>query len=72
MNIHDPEAALDPGAYGRSTSPRWTRKRCARQLIRRPADLFEQGCPRQRYLGSKRFSLEGVTAVITHVRLMKF
>ncbi len=54
-------AALDPEAAGRAAATEVDQSVVLDQLIR--ADLFEQVL-QHRYLGSKRFSLEGVTALI--------
>src|SRR5580765_4611014 len=61
MHITDPERRRWIQERLEGTQPAVDQERVLDQLIR--ADLFEQVL-QQRYLGSKRFSLEGVTALI--------
>jgi 2-oxoglutarate dehydrogenase E1 component len=61
MHISDPERRLWIEQHMEVSPASVDQKRALDQLIR--ADLFEQVL-QQRYLGSKRFSLEGVTALI--------
>jgi 2-oxoglutarate dehydrogenase E1 component len=61
MHISDPERRLWIEEHMEVSPASVDQKRALDQLIR--ADLFEQVL-QQRYLGSKRFSLEGVTALI--------
>jgi 2-oxoglutarate dehydrogenase E1 component len=60
-HISDPERRRWIEAHMEISPPEVDQRRALDQLIR--ADLFEQVL-QQRYLGSKRFSLEGVTALI--------
>ena len=61
MHITDPERRRWIQERMEGPQPAVDQERVLDQLIR--ADLFEQVL-QQRYLGSKRFSLEGVTALI--------
>ncbi len=61
MHITDPERRRWIQERMEGPQPAVDQERVLDQLIR--ADLFEQVL-QQRYLGSKRFSLEGVTAMI--------
>ena len=62
MHIPDPERrALGAGADGRRRRRRSTGTASSKQLMQ--ADLFEQVL-QARYLGTKRYSLEGVDALI--------
>src|SRR5262249_45176184 len=61
MHISDPERRRWIQQHMESGQSAVDQERVLDQLIR--ADLFEQVL-QQRYLGSKRFSLEGVTALI--------
>ncbi len=61
MHISDPERRRWIQEHMEAPQAAVDQKRALDQLIR--ADLFEQVL-QQRYLGSKRFSLEGVTALI--------